>query len=479
MYELQKVVSPKESHAEVVMDYLSEAGVAREQMVFSKVGDKVHVSMTVKVANKALNTEFALFQSTVKSDVVMARITKPYHLPTHVAEVVSFVDDILRFPSLNRFRLSRTSHYSSSTSSSSSSKWTLSAAKSLFNSCGSKCLGFTTPSVLSQTYGFKYMTSAASTNSMAVAEFNYQYYTASDLSSFSQKCGIQPMSVQTTIGGNVELICSLVPGACTEALLDIEYIKTVANAVPLTVIYSNQYSLLAWIDTVLNLKTPPLVHSVSYGNDEVQQSSVEYMFACNFQFIAAGVRGLSILFASGDSGVWGRSGPGTTFNPDFPAASPYVTAVGGTNFRIQSVIGPETAWNCSGGGFSTTFARPSWQSDAVSAYLNSATLTLPPSSYYNATGRGYPDVSALGGGSNPYCVSDAGQLEGVWGTSASVPVVAGIVAQLNDIRLKAGKSSLGFLNPLIYANPKCFNDVNDGSNNACAGIYGFPAVTGW
>ena len=435
MYELQKVVSPKESHAKVVMDYLSEAGVAREQMVFSKVGDKVHVSMTVKVANKALNTEFALFQSTVKSDVVMARITKPYHLPTHVAEVVSFVDDILRFPSLNRFRLSRTSHDSSSTSSSSSSKWTLSAAKSLFNSCGSKCLGFTTPSVLSQTYGFKYMTSAASTNSMAVAEFNYQYYTASDLSFFSQKCGIHPMSVQTTIGGNVELICSLVPGACTEALLDIEYIKAVANAVPLTVIYSNQYSLLAWIDTVLNLKTPPLVHSVSYGNDEVQQSSVQYMFACNFQFIASGVRGLSILFASGDSGVWG--------------------------------------------GFSTTFARPSWQSSAVSAYLNNATLTLPPSSYYNATGRGYPDVSALGGGSNPYCVSDAGQLEGVWGTSASVPVVAGIVAQLNDIRLKAGKSSLGFLNPLIYANPKCFNDVNDGSNNACAGIYGFPAVTGW
>ena len=474
MHELQKVVSPKESHAKVVMDYLSEAGIAREHMVWSKLGDKVHVSMTVKVANNALNTEFALFQSTVKSDVVIARITKPYHLPTHVAEVVSFVDDILRFPSMDRSHLSRTSHELSS-----ASKWTLSSAKSLFNSCGSKCLGFTTPSVLSQTYGFKYMTSAASTNSMAVAEFTYQYYTASDLNTFSQKCGIQSMSVQTTIGGNLELICSLVPGACTEALLDIEYIKAVANAVPLTVIYSNQYSLLAWIDTVLNLQNPPLVHSVSYGNDEVQQSSVQYMYACNTQFIAAGVRGLSILFASGDSGVWGRSGSGSTFNPDFPAASPYVTAVGGTNFQIQSVIGPETAWSCSGGGFSTTFARPLWQSSAVSAYLDTAILTLPPSSYYNTTGRGYPDVSALGGRSNPYCVSDAGQLEGVWGTSASVPVVAGMVAQLNDIRLKAGKSSLGFLNPLIYAYPKCFNDVNDGSNNACDGLYGFPAVTGW
>ena len=67
----------------------------------------------------------------------------------------------------------------------------------------------------------------------------------------------------------------------------------------------------------------------------------------------------------------------------------------------------------------------------------------------------------------------------VAGTSASAPVVAGIIAQLNDIRLQKGKSSLGFLNPLLYANPECFNDVNDGSNNACDGSYGFKAVNGW
>jgi len=464
-------MSPKESHAKVVMDYLSDVGVTREQMVFSKVGDKVHVSMPVKVANKALNTEFALFQSTMKSEVFVARVTKPYHLPVHVAEVVSYVDDVLRFPSMDRINLSRTSHESPS-----DGKWTLSKAKSLFNSCGSKCLGYTTPSVLSQTYGYDFMTSAASTNSMAVAEFTHQYYTTADLSTFSQKCGIPSMTVQTTIGGNSELICNVVRGACTEALLDIEYIKAVANAVPLTVIYSSQYSLLAWIDLVLNLKTPPFVHSVSYGNDEVQQSSVQYMFACNVQFIAAGVLGLSILFASGDQGVWGRSGPGSTFNPDFPAGSPYVTAVGGTNFQIQSVVGLETAWNCSGGGFSNTFSRPLWQSSAVNTYLGSA--ILPPSSYYNAFGRGYPDVSAIGGAMNPYCVS-SGSLGGAWGTSAATPVVSGIIAQLNDIRLKAGKNSLGFLNPLFYANPKCFNDVNDGSNNGCSGLYGFPAATGW
>ena len=287
---------------------------------------------------------------------------------------------------------------------------------------------------------------------------------------------VPTVTVQTTIGGNNPSYCTLYPSFCTESLLDIEYIKAVASAVPLTVIYSTQYSILGWIDQVLSMKTPPLVHSVSYGNDEVQQQSVQYMYSCNAQFMAAGVRGLSILIASGDQGVWGRSGVSSVFHPDFPASSPYVTAVGGTNFKTASVVGPETAWNCGGGGFSNTFGRASWQSKAVTDYFKSG--TLPPSSYYNASGRGYPDVSALGGLTNPYCIANGG-LGGVAGTSASTPVVAGIIAQLNDIRLKAGKKSLGFLNPLFYSNPKCFNDVNDGSSNSCDGSYGFKATKGW
>jgi len=44
-----------------------------------------------------------------------------------------------------------------------------------------------------------------------------------------------------------------------------------------------------------------------------------------------------------------------------------------------------------------TFAQPSWQADAVSTYFTTAAATLPDSKYYNSTGRGYPDVAALGG----------------------------------------------------------------------------------
>lgn len=79
----------------------------------------------------------------------------------------------------------------------------------------------------------------------------------------------------------------------------------------------------------------------------------------NAEFQKLGSRGVSILFASGDQGVWGREGAfGGKFHPDFPSGSPYVTAVGGTDLKVKSVIGEETAWTGSGGGFSDAFPIP-------------------------------------------------------------------------------------------------------------------------
>jgi tripeptidyl-peptidase-1 len=180
--------------------------------------------------------------------------------------------------------------------------------------------------------------------------------------------------------------------------------------------------------------------------------------------------------------VWGRSGTtGGIFHPDFPAASPYVTAVGGTDFATKSVIGEETSWADSGGGFSNTFDIPDYQADAVATYKTTA--TLPDSSLYNNTGRGYPDVSALGGQVNSYCVAYGGKgskFGGVAGTSASSPVVAGVFAILNNVRLAAGGAALGFLNPFIYQNADAFNDVTTGNNNAGQRTKGgFDAAEGW
>ena len=76
------------------------------------------------------------------------------------------------------------------------------------------------------------------------------------------------------------------------------------------------------------------------------------------------------------------------------------------------------------------FKRPSYQDTAVQEYLNTA--VLPPSSYFNSSGRGYNDVGALG--FNILTVK-GGSIDVTGGTSASGPIFAGLVALLNDVQL--------------------------------------------
>jgi len=153
--------------------------------------------------------------------------------------------------------------------------------------------------------------------------------------------------------------------------------------------------------------------------------------------------------------------------------------VGGTDF-YGSVVGDEQTWRSGGGGFSDTFDIPPYQQEAVAAYKARTDANFPPQNLWNNTGRGYPDIAALAGEKNKYCVNSAFRdgFVGVAGTSAACPVVAGIFARLNGLRLAAGKPALGFLNPFIYQNPSAFFDVQHGSNPD-SGIYGFTAVEGW
>lgn len=534
--DIKAHVGSLEAHSKVVLDYLYNSGLKEEHVKLSYLGELLYVTMPYKIAKQVLHTEFALFQSKVMSSVTIARITKPYYLPKAIAEVVSVVDDIIRFPSVRQSVRNNEKHkvvlddntsnsnkkinsLSKTTSTTVTTKAptktptnkptkapvtssptkapvtssptkaptispTISPTSSteLFNMCSSLCSDMTNPYVLRSVYGIEKITLAASKNSMAVAEFQYQYYDSLDISNFNYICK-EHVGVAKSYGGNNPLFCQFGGGGmCTESLMDIEYLSAIAGPIPLTDIYFTKYSILTWINYVVSMKSPPLVHSVSYGNDEIQQSSLAYEQACNLQFMIAGTLGLTIVIAAGDQGVWGRTGTSTgVFNPAFPASSPYVTSVGGTDFAVQSVIGPETTWDCGGGGFSNAFARPAYQTTAVQTYFTTASSSLPASNLYNASGRGYPDISALAGMKNPYCVTtDYGYVEPIGGTSAAAPVIAGIFALLNNARLLAGKSSVGFINPLLYAHPNCFHDVNDGSSNNCnAGYPGFTAVNGW
>jgi len=450
--DITEVLAVPAERVEAVSSYFRMLGAEVE---LSPNRDMMEVITTVQVAEAALQTQLYNFRHQDFPDAQILRAAGHYYLPLELSDHVALVGDLLQFPRLR----------DGASNSNGVGAWP--------NDCSTgACKGLVTPGVLATRYKIP-TTDGSANNSMAVAEFQGQHYQPKDLEKFGSSCH-RDVEVARDVGKNT-------PSAGVESELDIEYIKAVAPEIPLTVVYNSEYSLLSWANQIVSLKDSPLVHSVSYGNDEVQQSGKAYMETCNTAFMKAGARGLSILFASGDQGVCGRSGCGlfthARFHPDFPAASPYITAVGGTNF-LGSDIGDEEAWASSGGGFSDTFPIPDYQKEAVAGYKASKDAELPPQSLWNNTGRGYPDVSALGGTKTPYCVATGGSFAGVAGTSASCPVVAGVFAKLNGLRLAQGQAPLGFLNPLIYKNPGAFQDVTAGKNSDTR-KYGFKAVKGW
>lgn len=192
-----------------------------------------------------------------------------------------------------------------------------------------------------------------------------------------------------------------------------------------------------------------------------------------------------MTFSSGDSGVAGEHesseaydptltglssdadnddqclGPNnsTRFSPAFPAACPYVTTVGGTQNIPNEVAVSRFG---SGAGFSDYWPMPDWQKSAVSGYLNEkGNQTLleyySKNNIFNASGRAYPDVAALGDRFAIYVPSLYNPRNGnssgwglIGGTSASSPTFASILSQLVDYRLSQGKKPFGWFNPLLY-----------------------------
>jgi tripeptidyl-peptidase-1 len=220
----------------------------------------------------------------------------------------------------------------------------------------------------------------------------------------------------------------------------------------------------------------------------------QYANILNQEFMKAGLRGLTLLFASGDSGVGTRNllNPAypfcEKFVATFPASSPYVTAVGATQWSNRYTPICEESNNCSdvkeiacmsdrgggittGGGFSAFFPMPDYQKNVVNSYLNSPTSKLPPFTAFNPTGRAYPDISVVG---SNFVIFYKGKYEIISGTSASTPTFAAMISLLNNARLNAGKKSLGFINPWLYqlyeTNPSSFNDIVIG-NNKCSDQY--------
>jgi len=225
-----------------------------------------------------------------------------------------------------------------------------------------------------------------------------------------------------------------------------------------------------------------------------------------------GIGGITIVASSGMDGAHGITDDfcqSTTMNPFYPAASPWVTAIGSTMIRAQDAVtavgyaAPACASHTvgclaggtqvvqaldqpseatSGGGFSVYSVRPTWQDAAVTAYLETPSNQPPPTSFMPAN-RGYPDVSFLG---NRYLVhfdSDMVASSGV----VSIHVGAAIFGAINSERAIFALPLIGFVNPLLYQmavdHPAAFMDITIGQNDCtaqtCTNCLGLKATAGW
>ncbi|KAH8986035.1 subtilisin-like protein [Lactarius hatsudake] len=342
------------------------------------------------------------------------------------------------------------------------------------------------PSVLRSLYRTaEYVPAATDRNVLAVTGYLDSYPNPADLTEFMTECR------EDAIGATFEVVQINGGGydpskPDTEANLNLQYTQAIAFPTP-HIFYSNGGGIsinhddnkpasddawLQWVNYVLDLQDIPQTINTSYGNQETDLP-LEYAETLCDLYAQLGARGASVIFSSGNDAVGkgdclAKDGSGVHFTPVFPASCPFVTSVGGT------MDIPEFAAPFSGGGFSHYFSQPSYQSVAVPAFLRQ--LGDKYHGFYNAEGRGIPDISAQ---AFNFFIIDDNKSYSVDGTSCSTPTVAGVISLLNDYRLANNRRPLGFLNPWLYGiGIDGLNDITSGSNPGC-GTDGFSAIVGW
>ena len=178
-----------------------------------------------------------------------------------------------------------------------------------------------------------------------------QYFSPSDLRTFQRWAGFPLQPIASDIGRHTsDAVCLSNPDNCAEANLDVQYIMASSPSSPTTYWYSD-LSWSSWLLSVANTPKPPLVFSISYGQEEFYVTSAE-KDAFNTQAIKLGAMGVTLVAASGDDGAVSRTtrnfGPsGCFYSPLFPASNPYVTAVGATSVRDTAAMKPTQPYSIS------------------------------------------------------------------------------------------------------------------------------------
>jgi len=301
-------------------------------------------------------------------------------------------------------------------------------------------------------------------------------------------------------------------GDLTEADLDLEWVGAIAPGASIDFVTSAEVLTGSLTEAVDN-DVASIVAS-SYGSCEAALGTGPLAFYGQL-LGQASAEGISIVAAAGNDGATDcDAGPSAVSGlaVDFPASSPQVTGVGGTEFNegtgtywsaangstgssALSYI-PEMVWNDSssgfaagGGGASQYYPKPVWQ-----------TGTGVPNDY----SRDVPDVSLSASivhdgyliCTNGSCVNGfanaSGSLDVVGGTSIGAPVFAGLLALVEQ---KTGGKPLGNADPVLYAlanstySGSVFHDITSGTNaspcttgsTGCAGggTIGYKATAGY
>jgi kumamolisin len=303
-------------------------------------------------------------------------------------------------------------------------------------------------------------------------------YDDANLTQYFQSIGVTaPQVTAVPVDGGSNSPTGTADGPDGEVQLDIEVAGALAPGAAISVYFApnTDQGFVDAVTDAAHATTTPTVISISWGGpeDSWAAQSVQALDAACADAVALGV---TVTVAAGDSGSTDGGTDGKQ-HCDFPASSPHVLACGGTTLSLDAggAIASETVWNdqdgsATGGGVSTLYPVPSWQTGAG----------VPDNADTGKTGRGVPDVAGNADPASGYQVLVDGTSTVVGGTSAVAPLWAALVARLAQ---QAGKK-LGLLQTVLYEGAKPgvvqpgFQDVTSGSNGSYTAGPGWDACTG-
>jgi len=376
---------------------------------------------------------------------------------------------------------------------------------------------------------------------------------AHDLHVFDQAFGLQPMCGEegVTCSAGMPTFSELAlngspatksqPGKGTglenkaawalEVALDVETSHAIAPKANILLVHSNNAETLGVQGFPNMMKAEDYVvknHlanviSQSFASSEDAFGSAASLNNLRYAFQDAAANGVTVLGSSGDDGTTNftktpvASGGSLIPHPavEWPASDPLVTGVGGTYlctdptatanqprtpFHAPSTGAKcasnapwaafdEVAWTFSGGGFSDTFARPSYQSvlPAGSTPIPAATRGVPDIAFQASAATGALVFLSLPPDGNDSNINQTGWYD-IGGTSLSCPQWAGLVAIADQInKEKYKQTGLGLINPALYklaANPAAyaadyFDIASLNANQEDPSIPGYVAGPGW